>query len=377
MRRAVALVGAGALCLGAFSLGLGLAERGSEGKRDVSTASVVDEVRAELASRYYRPVPREILRLPTVESMLAALKDPYTQYLDPAAYQLLRQATDRDYAGVGLSVLPARDGLLVTAAAKGPARRAGVRPGATIVAVDGRPLRGVAFSRALERIVGPVGTPVRLRVRDADGVRELRLVRQRVAAPVLGSRVLSMGTKRVGYMRLAGFRVGSAEVLRRRVRALEARGVSALVLDLRANPGGLLDQAVSVVSLFVDRGVVVSVESAHHREVLAARDDAISKLPLVVLVDRNSASAAEVVAAALHDHRRAVLVGEATFGKALVQTVTPLENGAALQFTTARYRTPAGHDLSDRGIRPDVVAVDDPATRDDEALTAALAAVPS
>jgi carboxyl-terminal processing protease len=136
----------------------------------------------------------------------------------------------------------------------------------------------------------------------------------------------------------------------------------------------LLDQAVGVASLFLDRGVVVSVEGAHqHREVYQARGTAAAtRLPLAVLVDHDSASAAEVVAAALHDNRRATLVGSSTYGKALVQSVLPLANGAALKLTTARYLTPAGVDISYRGVRPDVLAVDDPSTRADEALSAAL-----
>jgi carboxyl-terminal processing protease len=246
------------------------------------------------------------------------------------------------------------------------------------VAIDGVRVAGMPFARALGRIVGPAGSPVTFLVRHGKREREYHLVRSRVSAPVVQSKVVLIRGRRVGYVRLAGFRLGAAQVLRSQVERLERAHVSALVLDLRENPGGLLDQAVSVVSLFVDRGVVCSVESARHREVLSALGmPAVTRLPLAVLVDRYSASAAEVVAAALHDNRRAILVGESTFGKALVQTVTPLANGAALKLTTARYLTPSGADINHRGVRPDVVAVDDPRTRRDEALAAAVSAVPS
>jgi carboxyl-terminal processing protease len=149
------------------------------------------------------------------------------------------------------------------------------------------------------------------------------------------------------------------------------------VLDLRDNPGGVLDQAVAVSSLFLERGPVVSIEGAHERPqvLFVHRRTQTSRLPLAVLVNRFTASAAEVVAAALHDNGRAVLVGEPTFGKALVQSIEPLRNGAALKLTTARYLTPAGLDISDRGLTPDANALDDPATRPDEGLEAALRAV--
>jgi carboxyl-terminal processing protease len=334
-------------------------------------------VRAELAASYYRPVPRTVLRLTTVSSMLAALGDPYTEYLDPVAYRLLRQETAASYSGIGATVVPVRGALEVTALTSGPAREAGIRVGDRVVAVDGVAIEGQPFERALGRILGREGTALHLRVRRSG--RELRftIVRRRLSAPIVRSRLLAVRQGTVGYVRLAAFREGAAQVLRTELRRLEREGVSALVLDLRANPGGLLDQAVAVASLFLDRGVVVSVESVHrHREVLSARPSGgATRLRLVVIVDRLSASAAEVVAAALHDNRRAQLVGEHTYGKALVQTVAPLANGAALRLTTARYLTPAGIDISRRGVRPDVLAVDDPRSPADEALNAALLAL--
>jgi carboxyl-terminal processing protease len=373
MRRAFGVLGIAAFGLAAFLLGANLPNRG-DGEAPPPALSVVEEVRAQLASRYYRPVPAEILELATVESMIAALEDPYTEYLDPAAYRLLRHETARSYSGIGVTVLPTKRGLAVTSLQPGPGRAAGLRTGDTIVAIGGVATAGMPFERALTRIIGPEGSPVRLRVRRAGRTVELRVVRRLIRAPVVSARLLAVRHgRRVGYVRLAACRAGATQVLRSEVRRLERAGASAFVLDLRGNPGGLLDQAVSIASLFLDRGVVVSVESAnHHGEVFEAKPTAASRLRLVVLVDRSSASAAEVIAAALHDNKRATLVGENTYGKALVQTVTPLANGAALRLTTARYLTPAGIDISRRGIRPDVMAVDDPLTPSDEALAAAL-----
>jgi carboxyl-terminal processing protease len=372
MRRAFTVLGIAFFGLAAFVLGWSLSDRGSS--EAPPARSVVDQVRTELASRYYRPVPREILERRTVHSMLAALGDPYTEYLDPAAYRLLRHEIARSYSGIGATLLPATSGLTVSSVPAGPARKAGLRVGDRIVAVDGLPIAGVAFEKALRRILGPDGSTVRLRIRRAGRVLELAITRRRIEAPVVSARLLAVRHgRRVGYLRLAACRAGAAQVLGVELRRLERGGVSAVLLDLRGNPGGLLDQAVAVASLFLDRGVVVSVESAHHHgEVLEAMPTAVSRLPLVVLVDNSSASAAEVIAAALHDNHRARLVGENTYGKALVQTVTPLSNGAALRLTTARYLTPAGIDISRRGVEPDVLAVDDPRTASDEALAAAL-----
>jgi carboxyl-terminal processing protease len=358
--------------LAAFVLGWGLSDRGAS--EAPPAQSVVEQVRAELASRYYRAVPREILELRTVESMLAALGDPYTEYLDPAAFRLLRHETARSYSGIGATLLPTTRGLSVTSLQAGPAREAGVRVGDRIVAIDGVPIAGVAFEKTLGRIIGPDGSTVRLRIRRAGRVLDFAITRRRIEAPVVSAQLLAVQPgRRVGYVRLAACRAGAAQVLRSELRRLERAGVSALVLDLRGNPGGLLDQAVAVASLFLDRGVVVLVESAHnHGEVFEAIPNAVTRLRLAVLVDNSSASAAEVIAAALQDNDRATLVGENTYGKALVQTVTPLSNGAALRLTTARYLTPAGIDISRRGVKPDVLAVDDPRTVSDEALAAAL-----
>jgi carboxyl-terminal processing protease len=372
MRRALTFLGIGAFGVAAFGLGMLLA--GPEPTSSPPPASIVEQVRAELAASYYRPVPREILGLETVESMIAALNDPYTEYLDPVRFRLLTQQTAKSYSGIGATVLPTKRGLSISSVHAGPARAAGVRVADRIVAIDGRSIVGLPFERALERILGPAGSTVRLGLRRGGRGLTVRVVRRRIAAPLVRTRLLALpGRGVVGYLRLAAFRAGAAQVLRSQLRRLERRQVAALVLDLRGNPGGLLDQAVAVASLFLDRGVVVSVESAHHHgEVFEARPTAATRLRLVVLVDRSSASAAEVVAAALNDNDRATLVGENTYGKALVQTVTPLSNGAALRLTTAHYLTPAGIDISRRGVEPDVLAVDDPRTASDEALAAAL-----
>ena len=212
MRRALSVLGIAAFGFAAFFLGWSLSNDDASAPSPPAQ-SVVEQVRAELASRYYRPVPRRVLELATVESMLAALGDPYTQYLDPAAYRLLRHETARSYSGIGATVLPATNGLAVTSLQPGPAREAGLRVGDRIVAIDGVGVAGVPFARALARIIGPEGSPVRLQIRRAG--RELRLdvVRRRIQAPVVSSRLLAVRHgRRVAYVRLAACRGGAAQV---------------------------------------------------------------------------------------------------------------------------------------------------------------------
>jgi carboxyl-terminal processing protease len=372
MRRSLVLLCLGLVLVGPFALGYRLSE-GSRATTPVAIPSVVDQVREALANRYYRAVPTSVLHLGSIDEMLSALGDPYTAYLGPADYRLLRQETASHYSGIGVSVLPSPNGLVVVALRPGPAQRAGVHPGDTIVRIGATPTLRLGMSAAFARILGPPGTHVLLELRRGGRRLHLDIRRDIVRAPTVDAKLLSYAGGRWGVLRLSAFRVGAAVVLRRQIRMLEREGANGLVLDLRQNPGGLFDQAIAVSSLFLDRGVVVSLTGAHNpKQVYRAFPGVATHLPLVVLVDRMSASSAEIVAAALRDNQRATLVGERTFGKALVQSIDPLDNGAALELTVARYFTPSGEDISSVGVAPQIHAVDDPRTPRDEALTAAL-----
>jgi carboxyl-terminal processing protease len=204
----------------------------------------------------------------------------------------------------------------------------------------------------------------------------VELTRARIKIQLVASRIETSGGKRIGYVRLAEFDRGAADQLRAAVKDVQAEKAAALVFDLRGDPGGLVDEAVGVVGVFTKKGAPVVTTRGQHRsqETLKTRDTPVTTLPVVVLVDRNSASASEIVAGALRDNDRAVVVGTRTFGKALVQTTRELRNGGALRYTTARYLTPDGVDVSKNGLKPDIPAKDDPATPADEALQRALRA---
>jgi carboxyl-terminal processing protease len=351
------------------SSGVGAGVRDAE-----ASAGVLAEMRRELASAYYRRVGPAVLYKSTIAETLAALDDPYTEHLSAEEYDSLRSRTARSYTGVGLTVESSRRGLLVTSALEGPAREAGIRRGDLIVRIDGRRAGSLSFEESLSLITGETGTLVRLTVvRARQGTLRFALVREQITAPSLRTRLLSDRHTKLGYVRLISFRAGSAARVQQATQRLLRKGAKGLVLDLRGNPGGLISQAVETVSIFLEDGVVCTTAGLHQerRVYTVTNFTPFPKVPLVVLVDSGSASAAEIVAAALRDHGRAVVVGRHTFGKASIQSIRPLSDGTALKLTTATYLTPKGLDLARHGVRPRVRAVDEPRTRADEALLAA------
>jgi carboxyl-terminal processing protease len=269
---------------------------------------------------------------------------------------------------------PAKAGLRVTSAVSGPARRAGIRRGDLIVSVNGRPTRDLGFHRSLALIKGVKRTAVRLTVRrPAVGTMRFTVVRGEISVPTLRWRLVVHERTRLAYVRVLSFRESTAEQLEDRLGALLHRGAKGVVLDLRGNPGGLVAEAVDAASVFLEDGVVCTTADEHHevRVLEAIGEAAYPRIPVMVLVDRGTASAAEIVAAALFENGRAALLGERTFGKASVQSLRPLSNGGALKLTTATYQTPAGTDLDGRGVVPALKARDNPKTSRDEGLAAA------
>lgn len=390
MRRAGGIAGVAVLLAGAFFLGLFLTRTQAPESATVTAAAppraapsdrqplLIDEVRRELADSYYRSVSPQVLAAPTVDGILEALGDPNTDYLTAPEYDSLQNRTAKSYLGVGLTVEPARAGLLVTSALKGPAQQAGIRPGDVIVRIDGRQAGTLTFQQSLTFMKGEQGTFVRLTIRRPNKVvKHFTVMRREIAVPSLRTRLFTYRGTKFAHARLLAFRADTSTRLREATERLVARGASGLVLDLRDNPGGLLAQAVRTVSIFLTKGVVCTTAGLHQEQVVyeVSGRAAQPKLPLVILVNGASASAAEIVAAAFQDHERAVVVGRHTFGKASVQSIKPFWNGSALKLTTATYLTPSGADLSERGVRPQVRAFDRPFTRRDEALHAAAQAL--
>ena len=332
-----------------------------------------------IARDYYRPVDKEKLVDRSVEAAVGALDDRFSNYFSPHAYDGFQQSTQGQFEGVGMEVEEVDRGLRVLTVYRGsPAAKGGLRPGDVIVRVDGRSLAGKSSEESTTLIRGEAGTSVTLTL--ASG-RRVRLRRDRVDIPVVQSSMERAGGEDLAWVRLSSFTSGAHGDVGAAVRRLLGKGADGVVLDLRDNGGGLLNEAVLISSVFLEDGRVVSTRGrARPEKVYDATGGAIDEdVPVVVLVNRNSASASEIVTGALQDRDRATVVGTRTFGKGVFQEVEPLSNGGALDITVGEYFTPSGRNLGGGGVKrgagltPDVQAQDDPETaRRDEALRTAL-----
>jgi carboxyl-terminal processing protease len=316
----------------------------------------VNEAINRIASDYYRPVAKGRLTNASVAGAVSSLGDRFSHYLSPREYREFNQPPS--FTGIGVSVATAHRGLRVARVFDGsPAARAGLREGDVIVEVNARKLAGVSADKAIALIKGRPGTEVELGVeqqrKGRTAVSSLRLTRATISQPVVASATRKLRGKQLGIVELATFTPGAhgevREGVERELRA-HARGI---VLDLRSNGGGLVEEARLIASIFIDKGTIVSTRGrTQPSETLTATGGAISpSLPIVVLVDSNTASAAEIVTAALQDHHRATVVGTHTFGKGVFQQEEPLSNGGALDITVGEYFTPNGRNLGGGGVK--------------------------
>lgn len=343
---------------------------------------VVREAIEEISASYYRKVPEEDLANAAITGAVESLDDRFSDYLDPEEYRRFKIAGQNAFEGVGMEIVVVRRGLRVADTYDGsPARRAGIEAGDVIVAVDGRSLAGKAARGGADRIKGPSGTEVRLTISRDGKVRVLTLRRARVTVPIVASKMREVAGQKVGVVRLATFTSGAHGEVGRALRRLLRDGAKGFVFDLRRNGGGLVTEAQLVTSAFLEDGVVVSTRgrTVANRTLSTEGEAVVPRAPLVVLVDRNTASAAEIVTGALKDNDRATVVGLPTFGKGVFQQILDLSNGGALDITAGQYFTPDGKNLGGQGVKtgagiePDVRASDRPKTKPDEGLDEALA----
>jgi carboxyl-terminal processing protease len=316
------------------------------------------QVRRQLLGRQYanKEEAYKAIRL-----ALRELGDPYTRFLSPKEFSELREQTRGELVGIGVSLgvsekekLP----IVLRTFKQSPAATAGVRTQDRILTVDERPTAGRSLDDVSGRIRGPEGTQVRLGIRRADGERlQLTITRRPVTIPVVEAFLRTDNGRRIGYIQLLEFSEQAAPQIREALDSLGAQGAEGWILDLRGNPGGLVDAAVNVANLFLNGGNIVSVVDRQGlRETVQADRRARTQAPLVVLVDGGTASAGEILAGALQDNRRATLVGTRTFGKGVIQQVNALSDGSGVNVTIARYLTPAGRDINKKGITPDIKA---------------------
>jgi carboxyl-terminal processing protease len=345
------------------------------GDGTAQAATVRDQVVRALQQSYYLPINKAVLRAHGLHGVLRALHDPYTQYLSPHAYQLVVTEEQSRFVGVGMAFTHVPGGLAVTATLPGlPAAAAGLRPGDLITQIGLESLAPLSYDRDVRLLRGPVGSRVSLVVRrQHQPPRTLTLERTAVDLPNVFSRSIRYHGREYSYLRLPGFVAGVAERIREVAERASSDHRAGLILDLRGNMGGLLDEAVNVADVFQGSGVVVALHGLHEpRHVYSADDKAVADLPVAVLVDSSTASAAEVVAGALQRAHRAVVVGTRSFGKGTVQAVQPLQGGGALKLTVAVFSLAGGERVNRRGIIPDVRVVNRPFTRVDEVLRRAL-----
>ena len=324
-------------------------------------AEVLERIRLDYVDR----VPDRELMKAAVRGMMADL-DPHSAFLDPHEFADMRISTTGEYSGVGIELALDNGTVKVLKPIEGgPAARAGVRTGDRILAIDDVQLNGPNLDESIERLRGKVGSVVRLSISRADSAQPLlfTLERAKVQVHSVKSSLLKPG---VGYLRITNFSASTADDLDRALTQLQkdSGGLRGLVLDLRNNPGGILEAAISVSDEFLHDGVIVSADGRAQDakfEMRAQPGDVLNGAPIAVLINSGSASASEIVAGALKDHQRATLVGSKTYGKGSVQTVIPLSEGYAMKLTTSRYFTPSGASIHEKGIEPDVVVTAKPA----------------
>jgi len=384
----------GAVIAAIMFVGIGytLGSSSGSGKGTGVSYALQNTVLKSIENSYYKAVDPSALENDAINGMVAGLNDPYTVYLNPQEYASLNDDLSGSYSGVGMVDEMENGFITTTTVFKGtPAALAGIQRGDIIVSVNGASTAGLDPDQVVAKIQGKSGTKVTLgmyrplaslaatttttinsgsaatsstitasslsRLPPGGTTRNYSLVRRTIAIPEVTTEMLTAAGKKVAHISLAVFSKGSATALRAAVKqAVQTDKVSAIVLDLRGNGGGLLNEAVGVASIFIPHGVIVTTQGLHSpKESYNATGGAYAQIPLYVLVDQDTASASEIVSGALQDYKRATLIGVTTFGKGVVQSIEPLSNGGAVKVTTAEYLTPNGRDINKKGITPDVV----------------------
>ncbi|MGR6837069.1 S41 family peptidase [Syntrophomonas erecta] len=304
-----------------------------------------------------------------------SLKDPYSKYLDQETWEDLKFRLNAQFGGIGVYVLQDDQGRLkVVAPIKGtPAYQEGVKHGDIIIRINGESALGMSQDDAVQLMRGDPGTQLTLGVyREADGKEhDFKIIRELIKVPSVEDKILE--PEEIGYIRLNQFHARSAREMTDSMNRLVSGGkIKGLILDLRDNGGGDFEASIAIAGIFLDGKEVVSVVDAHNHKAVHRASPGSIDIPLVVLVNQDSASASEILAGALQDNQRAVLVGQKTYGKGLVQTIFPLRDGGALKLTTQKYFTPKGTDINEIGIAPDYIVEKDPEGQQDLQLEKAI-----
>ena len=313
------------------------------------------DVLGTLKKEYVDDVEQSEVIDSAINGMLQSL-DPYSAYMSPDSFKNMNSDTKGEFGGLGIEItMEAGLVKIITPIEGTPADKAGVEAGDYIVKIDNKQVKGMSMLDAVKLMRGKIGTQITITVRRADVEDELIF---KITRGLIKIREVSAEVKNnVGYIRLRAFNEQSHTQLTKKLSALPNNKLSGYILDLRNNPGGLLSQAIKITGTFLDGGEVVSTRGKDQRDIKifnAKKGDMINKKPLIVLINKGSASASEIVSGALKDHKRAIILGEKSFGKGSVQSIIPLKNGGGLRLTTAKYYLPSGESIHEKGVEPDI-----------------------
>ena len=315
------------------------------------------EVLEKIRDEYVEEIDQAEAMDSAINGLLQSL-DPYSSYMNQKTFEESETETSGEFGGLGIEVtMEAGLVKVITPIDDTPASRAGVKAGDYITKINDEQVRGKTLMEAVNLMRGPVGTSIEITVRrkSLKKAKIFKIIREIIEIKSVASRLID---NKVGYLRLKAFNQNSSDQLNKEISEIEKnKKLVGYILDLRNNPGGLLTQAIEVSNFFLDDGEIVSTKGKKKREnrkFFAKKGDKIKGKPLIVLINRGSASASEIVAGALQDHKRAVLLGETTFGKGSVQTIIPLKNSGALRLTISKYYLPSGKSISEVGVLPDI-----------------------
>ena len=316
------------------------------------------ELRKEILSTKYIDNEQAYI---VIKDMLSQLDDPYTRFLEPKEFNEMRIETSGELMGVGIQISldEGTNEIVVVSPIEGtPAFLAGVKPKDIIVSIDGKPIKGLSIESTVKLIRGKKGTKVELGIRRDNEIFKISLIRDKIELNVVDSRInnTDLGAK-IGYLRLKQFNAKSPKEMSLSIKDLEKQKPFGYVLDLRSNPGGLLEASIEIARQWINTGTIVSTKTKDGiTDIRRAKSRALTNRPVVVLIDEGSASASEILSGAIKDNKRGILVGKKTFGKGLVQSVRSLPDGSGLTVTVAKYLTPSGKDINKNGIEPDIKA---------------------
>tara|TARA_B100000029_G_scaffold418961_1_gene424255 strand:- start:1085 stop:2224 length:1140 start_codon:yes stop_codon:yes gene_type:complete len=316
------------------------------------------EVLEKINDEYVDEVDQSEIMDSAIHGLLQSL-DPYSAYMSPEVFEEMETETKGEFGGLGIEInMEAGVVKVITPIDDTPASRAGIKSGDYIVRVDGKQIQGKTLMEAVNLMRGPVGTDVEITIR-RKGLKKAKVFKIKREIIQIQSVVSKFIDNKVGYLRLRAFNENSSSQLKKEIRKLEKeKNLVGYIFDLRNNPGGLLSQAVKISDFFLNDGEIVSTRGRKKREnrkFFANKGDQINGKPLVVLINNGSASASEIVAGALQDQKRAILLGETTYGKGSVQSIIPLENNGAIRLTISKYYLPSGKSISEVGVDPDIL----------------------